>query len=178
LNERIAIIAAGESTLNATVYRSGTGQDDPGEKIDDYQVTWAGIPAMMDAFDQRVAAVSNIPFTVLMGRSPAGMNSTGDHDRQNWYREVAAGQELELRTCLDQIDAALVPSALGKVPPEIWWKFSPLDTPSEAEEATRFKTIVEAMEKVQLMGVFSERAFAKGGQNTIIEGGWMPGVEA
>src|SRR5690606_24566293 len=86
LNERIAIIAAGESTLNATVYRSGTGQDDPGEKVDDYQVTWAGIPAMMDAFDQRVAAVSNIPFTILMGRSPAGMNSTGDHDRQNWYR--------------------------------------------------------------------------------------------
>jgi hypothetical protein len=59
----------------------------------------------------------------------------------------------------------------------VWWQFAPLDTPSEAEEATRFKTTMEAIEKVQATGAIPDEAFAKGFQNTLIEGGWMPGLE-
>ena len=96
---RVSLIATGESVMNATVYRSSASADDAGEKIDDYQVTWNGIPAMMDAFDQRVAAVADIPFTRLMGRSPAGMNATGEHDSDNWNKMVVSGQKLELPYC-------------------------------------------------------------------------------
>ncbi len=175
-NRRMSAIGLSESVLNATLYDMGDGQT-PGEKIDDYQVSWAGIPAMMDAFDQRVAAVSGIPFTVLQGRSPGGMNATGDHDERNWHREVAQGQKLELAPCLDQIDAALIPSALGSRPPEIWWQFAPLSTPTEAEETTRFKTWTEAAEAVRSSGAIPDEAFAKAYQNTMIENGWMPGLD-
>lgn len=176
MNRRMSAIALSESVLNGTIYDTGDGQN-PGEKIDDYQVTWAGIPAMMDAFDQRVAAVSGIPFTVLQGRSPGGLNSTGDHDRDNWNREVAMGQNLELAPCLDQIDAALIPSALGSRPPEVWYKFAPLSTPTAAEETTRFKTWTEAADKVQTSGSIPEVAFNKAYQNTLSENGWMPGLD-
>lgn len=176
LDARVALIAEGENTLNATVYRSGTGTDDPGEKLDDYQITWAGIPAMMDAFDQRVAAVADIPFTRLMGRSPAGMNATGEHDNDNWNKSVVSGQKLELRPCLDKIDVALLPSA-GADPKKVTWAFAPLDTPSEKEVADTFKTTVDALEKLNLMGVMPEEAFNELAQNLLAERQWLPGID-
>lgn len=175
LNKRIEVIAFGESSLNATVYRSSAGSDDAGEKIDDYQVTWAGIPAMMDAFDQRVAAVSDIPFTRLTGRSPAGMNATGQHDTDNWNKAVKAGQTLETRPCLDQIDIALIPSSGVS---EATWAFAPLDTPSEKEQADTFKTTIDALEKLNLMNVMPEEAFNELAQNLLAEREWMPGIDA
>lgn len=174
LNKRIEVIALGESSLNATVYRSSAGTDDAGEKIDDYQVTWAGIPAMMDAFDQRIAAVSDIPFTRLTGRSPAGMNATGQHDTDNWNKAVKAGQTLETRPCLDQIDVALIPSAGVS---EATWAFAPLDTPSEKEQADTFKTTIDALEKLNLMNVMPEEAFNELAQNLLAEREWMPGID-
>jgi len=176
LNQRVALIAQGESSLNATVYRSGTSNDDPGEKIDDYQVNWAGIPAMMDAFDQRVAAVADIPFTRLMGRSPAGMNATGAYDDLNWNKTVTTGQKLETRPCLEQLDPFLLRSA-GVDPAKVTWAFAPLSVPSEKEQTDTFKTLMEAVEKVQATGAVPDQAFAESLQNLLIEREVMPGLE-
>lgn len=180
LNERISLIAESESVLNATVYRSGTGTEDPGEKIDDYQVTWAGIPAVMDAFDQRVAAVSDIPFTRLMGRSPAGMNSTGAYDDLNWVKAVVAGQKLETGPCLKQLDPFLLASAGVSETGEnkIWWQFAPLSSPTEKELADTFAVIMGAVEKLQATATIPDREFAKGLQNLVVENGWLPGIDA
>lgn len=176
LNKRVGLIAQGESLFNATLFRASGGTDDPGETITDYQVNWNGIPAMMDAFDQRVAAVADIPFTRLMGRSPAGMNATGQHDLDNWNRAVVSGQKLEVRPCLEQLDPLLLRSA-GVAPEGVWWEFAPLDTPTEKETADTFKTTMDAVEKAQATGAIPDEAFAKGFQNLMVERGWMPGLE-
>lgn len=177
LAKRMEVIALGENSLNATVYRSSASQDDAGEKIDDFQVTWAGIPAMMDAFDQRVAAVSDIPFTRLTGRSPAGMNATGQHDMDNWNKMVVSGQNLETRPCLEKLDPLLIRSA-GLSPEGIWWKFAPLSVPTEKEETDRFKTWTDAMENVRSSGAVPQEAYNKGYQNALIENGFIPGIDA
>lgn len=174
---RVAMIAQGESVLNATVYETATSTDGAGEKIDDYQVSWAGIPAVMDAFDQRIAAVSDIPFTRLMGRSPAGMNATGEHDMDNWNRAVVAGQKLETRPCLEQIDPFLIRSAGIDDPAAVTWAFAPLDVPSEKEQADTFKVTVDALVALNNTGAIPEEAFAKGVQNLIVEREYMPGLD-
>ncbi|WP_313437255.1 anti-CBASS protein Acb1 family protein [Novosphingobium sp.] len=176
LNKRIEVIALGESSLNATVYRSSGGQDDAGETITDYQVTWAGIPAMMDAFDQRVSAVSDIPFTRLLGRSPAGMNATGQHDMDNWNKAVVSGQKLETRPCLEQLDPFLIRSA-GADPAKVTWKFAPLSVPTEKEEADTFNVTMDAVTKLQATGAIPDEAFAKGLQNLMIEREYIPGLD-
>lgn len=176
LNERVALIAQGENTLNATVYRSGTGTDDPGEKIDDYQVTWAGIPAMMDAIDQRMAAVSGIPFTKIMGRSPAGMNATGESDMNNWWDTVGDGQENETRPCLEQLDPILIRSAGAANPDKVWWLWAPLRKPTEKEEAETFKIVMEAITALIASGMVPDEAMARAVQNLIEERGYMPGL--
>lgn len=175
LASRIALIAQGENVLNATVYNAGDGKENPAEKIDDYQVSWAGIPAMMDAFDQRVAAVADIPFTRLMGRSPAGMNATGEHDAQNWASAVAAGQELELRPCLERLDPYLFASA-GVDRGDIWWQFTPLHKASEKEEAERFKTTADAIKTIADVNALPSEAFNAGVQSVLEANGWMPGA--
>lgn len=176
LNARIALIATGESTLNATVLDAGDGQDGGGEKLSDYQVNWAGIPAMMDAFDQRVAAVADIPFTRLMGRSPAGMNATGAYDDLNWNKTVTSGQKLELGPCLKQLDPLLLQSA-GVTEPDVWWQFAPLSVPSEKEDADTFLTTMTAVEKLIASAAIPEVAMNKGVQNLMAERGWVPGLE-
>jgi phage-related protein (TIGR01555 family) len=175
LNGRMAAIATSESGLNATIFDTGDGTH-PAETITDYQVTWAGIPAMMDAFDQRVAAVADIPFTRLMGRSPAGMNATGQHDTDNYDRMVASGQNLELRPCLEALDEALIRSA-GVDPTGVWWKFAPLTTPTEMDEATRFDKVMDAVTKLQATATIPDVALTKATQNLLSESGWMPGLD-
>lgn len=176
LNQRIALISTGENSLNATVYRSGTGNDDPGEKIDDYQVTWAGIPAMMDAFDQRVSAVADIPFTRLMGRSPAGMNATGEHDTDNWNDAVSDGQENETRPCLEAIDPFLLRSAGVAKPDDVTWRWAPLWTPTEAEEAETFDKFMDGFTKMRDLNAIPERPFNEAFQNWVEEREIMPGL--
>jgi phage-related protein (TIGR01555 family) len=177
LGARLAALALGEGIYNATLRDAGDGTPGAGETIDHRQVNWAGIPEIMYAFATFVAAVADIPVTRLLGRAAEGMNSSGDSQQKDWNKMVRARQNLSLRPCLDQLDAVLIPSALGSSPADVWWQFAPLDTPTEAEEATRFKTTMEAIEKVQNTGAIPDEAFAKGLQTTLVEGGWMPGLE-
>lgn len=178
LTSRVALIAEGESTLNATLFDAGDGKDGAGEQITDYQVKFDGIPAYLDAFDQRVAAVADIPFTRLMGRSPAGMNATGKSDQDNYWTMVSDGQENETRPCLELLDPILLRSAGVSKPDEATWKWAPLWTPTEQEEAATFKTFMEAIEKVQNTGAVPDRPFAEAFQNFLEEREYLPGLGA
>jgi phage-related protein (TIGR01555 family) len=181
LTKRVALMAEAENILNATIYslptKDAAGGSSGGEQIDDYQVTWTGIPQMMDAFDQRVAAVSDIPFTRLMGRSPAGMNATGSYDDQNWAKAVSAGQQLETRPCLEQMDPLLLASA-GVTSGDVTWKWAPLWAPTEKEAAETFKTEMEAITALQATATIPGVAFTKGVQNWLSEREYIPGIDA
>ena len=179
LNARVSQIALGESITNATIYnlptKDGAGGEIGGEKIDDYQITWAGIPAVQDMLDQRVAAVADIPFTRLMGRSPAGMNSTGEHDEANYLASIGAGQELETRPCLERLDAVMLPSAGVTLNNDQTWVFSALSKPNPKDEAERFDKTVTALAKIADMHAMPEQAFNAGVQGVIEANGWLPG---
>lgn len=180
LSARVALIATGENSLNATVYnlptKDGAGNEAGGEKIDDYQVTWTGIPQMMDAFAQGAATVGDTPFTLLFGRSPAGMNATGEYDDKSWSKIIGMGQELEVRPCLEKIDPLLLRSAGVANPDKVWWIFAPLDKPSEADEAKTFDLLMTAINKLIDSGTVPSHALAEAVQNLIEERGYLPGL--
>jgi phage-related protein (TIGR01555 family) len=180
LSKRVALIAEGENSLNATLYnlptKDGAGNEAGGEKIDDYQIAWTGIPQMMDAFAQGAATVGDTPFTLLYGRSPAGMNATGEYDDKSWAKIVGMGQELEVRPCLEQIDPFLLRSAGVAAPDKVWWIFAPLDKPSEADEAKTFDLLMTAIGKLIDSGTVPAQALAEAVQNLIEERGYLPGL--
>ena len=98
----------------------------------------SGLPELMDRFPERVSAVYEIPLTVLMGRSPGGLNATGESDLRIWYDSIARREQQGiLRHALRRI--ASMAFALrdgptgGRVPSQFRVKFRPLWEMSEAE---------------------------------------------
>lgn len=178
LMKRLALMQQGSSVFNGKVYDNGDADGKGAESIDRHQVDWTGIPGMILAYAEAMSAASDIPVTRFWGTASKGLNATGEGDQDNWDKMVMKGQKLETRPCLLKIDAALIPSALGSRPPEIWWKFAPLSEPSDAEETDRFKKWTEAAEKVQLTGAVPDVAFNEAYQNGLVENGWMPGLDA
>ena len=63
---------------------------------------------LFDKFHLRMAAAADIPQTRLFGKCPAGMNSTGDSDAQNYAMHVSAMQERALRPIYDQLDKLML----------------------------------------------------------------------
>lgn len=57
----------------------------------------AGLQELLDKSILRLSAAADMPATVLMGQSPAGMDATGEGDLELWYAAVDAWRQLELR---------------------------------------------------------------------------------
>lgn len=178
LQRRMQAFAMGESMFGVSWLDGGDGDGKGAEKIEDRQMSWAGIPDIKQSNLSVAAAAFSMPETVLLGRSPAGMNSTGASDLELWDEEVNSRQDLEMRPCLDQLDVVLIPSALGAPDDSVWWEFAPLSSQSEKDEATTFFTTMQAIEKLQATGSIPAIAFDKGLQNLMTERGWMPGLDA
>jgi phage-related protein (TIGR01555 family) len=75
--------------------------DKEGEDFDRKPTPLAGVPDMIDRFILRLASAAEMPVTLLMGQSPAGMDATGESDMRQWYDRVKAVQ-------VKQIEPALV----------------------------------------------------------------------
>lgn len=176
-SKRVSAMALGESMFGVTFYDSGDSEGKGGEKLDDRQMVWAGIPDIKASNLMVAAAAARIPATVLIEKAPDGMNASGAGDNTNWEKEVKSRQDVQHRPCLDRLDIALVPSALGKPDPAVWWKFAPLSTPDEKVESDTFKTSVEAINVLQQTGTIPEVALSKGVQNFMSERGYLPGLD-
>jgi phage-related protein (TIGR01555 family) len=179
---RAQALAVGESSLGITFLDAGeaTGADGKvagGEKLEDRQMSWAGMPDIMAAYRTAAAAAADMPATVLWGISPQGMNATGDSDIALWGKTIKGRQDLDLRPCMTQIDVALIPSALGKPDDTIWYEWAPLAAQSEKDEATTFWNTMQAAQILQQTASIPDIAFSKGMQNLMSEKGWMPGLD-
>lgn len=118
---------------------------------EDYTVTsqsMTGIPDVLDRFAEALSAVTGIPVTVLMGRSPGGMSATGKSDLDNWYARIESMQNDILRKPLVRL-IRYIKIALG-AGSEIDFKlcFKPLAIMSDTEKATVDKLKADA-NKVQ-----------------------------
>lgn len=178
IQARLEMIALAESIHNAAVFDAGSGSDQPGETITDVAYNFAGVKDVLNAYAEFAAAISDIPATRLLGRAPEGMNASGDSQQKDWSKMIRARQMIDLEPCMARLDRFLVPSALGKADPGIWYEWAPLDLPSEKEIADRFKIEMEAIDKLAGLSAMPERAFNRGVQSLMIERGYMPGLEA
>lgn len=148
---------------------------------EDYQqkeITFATLPDVMDRFMQIAAGAADIPVTRLLGQSPAGMNATGESDLRNYYDRISAGQELELRPAMSVLDECLIWSALGKRPPEIHYRWSPLWQLSEKDAADVALKHAQAFQIDGNSGLIPDSALAKARVNQLVEAGTYPGLEA
>ena len=126
------------ATMQAqTVMRSNFGMQlvEEGHKITNTQYSFYGLSDVYESMCLNLCGASHYPMTKLFGRSPAGMNATGESDLKNYYDYVDTLRESKLRPALEQILPVIAMSAWGSVPDDLDIVFPPLWTPTAAETA-------------------------------------------
>jgi len=109
--------------------------------IHNTQYTFTGLSDVYEALMLDVSGAARIPAAKLFGRSPAGLNATGESDLHNYYDYVDALRESQLRPILERLFPVMALSCWGEVP-DIKISFPPLWTPTakEVAEIARDKT--------------------------------------
>ena len=157
--DRIMTIDMARSVVRAILL------DADNEKAERMAVPMSGVDAVMDRLAQRLAQASEVPLTLLLGQSPAGMNATGESDIRFFYDQISARQELELRPQLEKLIRVLFKASDGPTrgkEPEGWgFKFVPLWQMSEADEAGIRKTQAETDAIYITNGVTTEDEIAQ-----------------
>lgn len=107
----------------------------------------AGISEILDRFMLTLCSVTGIPSTLLFGRSPSGMNATGDADIRNFYDLIKQYQELKLKPVLEKLTKYIFLSKDGfskGIEPDSWSiEFIPLWQNTQEQEAILRRTVAE-----------------------------------
>lgn len=133
--------------------------DGDGETYDFKTFQFNGVKDVIDSTCNLLSALTNIPQTLLFGRSPAGMNATGESDLENYYNYVERIQKLmlkkNLRYLLDFVfKAGIVQKAIDEIP-DYKLTFKPLWSLSETEQAAlEQQKAVAALTKAQATQIY------------------------
>lgn len=106
-----------------------------GDVMHNAQYTFTGIADVYDRMMMDVAGASRIPVTKLFGRSPAGLNSTGESDLRNYYDYIDSLRDTVFRDIIERLLPVLALSSWGAIPDDLDIDFAPMDTPSSLELA-------------------------------------------
>lgn len=131
--KRLQVIDLARGMLNTIAI------DTDGEEYDFRNFSLAGVKDIIDSTCNMLSAVTNIPQTILFGRSPAGMNSTGENDMNNYYDMVEKIQKQNMkantRTLLSLIlQQGYIDGEIEEVP-TFKMKFKSLKTTTDREQA-------------------------------------------
>ena len=126
-----------------------------------HQYTFGGIGETYDRFMMDVSGAAETPVTKLFGRSPAGMNATGESDMQNYYDTIEEKQEAELRPVYDKILPVMFISTLGGIPDDWDYEFNPIRRPRDDEMADLASKNTDSVTKAFQAGMVSQRTALK-----------------
>lgn len=149
---------------------------DSEEEYDRKTIAFSGLPDVLQQFLIIVSGAADIPLTRLLGQSPAGLSSTGEHDMKNYYDRVTSIQTLEIQPAMSLLDDALIQSALGSRPAEIFYSWTPLEQMSEKERAEIGKAHAEAANILVMTGLFMPEEMREVVGNQLVEDGFYPGL--
>ena len=105
------------------------------DSIENHAYSFGGLSDIYEAFMMDMAGAAEIPATKLFGRSPQGLNATGEADLRNYYDMIAQMQERILRPALEKLLPIMAVSCWGYVPDDLEIVFEPVMTTSPAERA-------------------------------------------
>lgn len=132
--KRLQVIDMARNILNSISI------DSEGEDYDFRSISLTGVKEVIETVCNMLSAITEIPQTKLFGRSPAGMNSTGESDLENFYSFVGKIQEMQLKNNLCTLIDVIIQIGINKGEltdaPDYELEFEPLQDESETEKAT------------------------------------------
>ena len=130
---------------------------DSKDSMETHQYTFGGLADVYQQFLMDIAGAAEMPVTKLFGRSPAGLNATGESDLQNYYDMIAEKQESYLRPILNKVLPPFIISTLGSMPDDLDFDFDPVAEPSDKERAELAKTGTDNVVAAFNAGLISQR---------------------
>lgn len=145
LSSMMATVDGEEKVLNrlqvidlARSILSSLAIDADGEDYSFQNMQLSGVKDILDGACNMLSAVTDIPQTILFGRSPAGENSTGESDLENYYNMVERIQKRmkrNVRAILDIIMSEFLYEGKVDEIPDYEVKFASLWSASASEQA-------------------------------------------
>lgn len=143
-----AYLQMGGTQLDQRVDLFNYGRDNRGlmmvdKDTEDFMNVAAPITGLSDLQAQtqeHIAAVVGIPLVFLLGISPHGLNASSEGEIRVFYDWIASYQELLFRRNLTKVINFIQLSEFGEVDDKITFRFVPLWSLDELQEATLRKT--------------------------------------
>lgn len=113
-----------------------------GDSVQQLQYGFSGLPEVLDGAMLDVSGSTAIPATRLFGRSPAGMNSTGESDEKNYRSTLEQQRSIHILPALEKLAPIVCMSELGEIPEGVEFKLPPLDemTPNDKADVVDKQT--------------------------------------
>jgi len=169
--ERFSQANVAKSVVNATLL-------DKEEEWDRVQLAFSGMDRVQAAFDLRVSGAADVPSTRIFGRSPEGMNATGESDLRNYYDRLSSDQKIRLTPIMSRLDEVLLRHVFGTRPKEANYEWSPLWQLSETEKADVNLKTAQAHKIDVDSGLINPDALRQARINQCVELGFYPGLES
>jgi uncharacterized protein len=139
VKRRLEVIDRSRSSQNTIMLDSESGEE--------YTKLPSGVSGLSDLwekFAETICATTGIPASRLFGRSPAGLNSSGENDIKNWHDIVSSYREDQIEPCLRWLIEMLQNQhSWDSKPSTFYWTFPALNNPSELELAEIKKKYAE-----------------------------------
>ncbi|WP_422073906.1 DUF1073 domain-containing protein [Tranquillimonas rosea] len=159
------------STARMLKGNNGTLLLDTQDEYESKSYSFSGLDSIADRFMQVAAGAADIPMTRLLGMSPAGLQSTGDGDLNNYYDRVQSIQTLEIEPALANLDEVLVRSALDDWPDGLTYEWRPLKQMTEEQISEIRNKNADTLSKLATSQLYADDELADTGAQMFRETG-------
>lgn len=160
-NESQAELLRTLEAQNMLLNNMGMQVMDAADGLETHQYTFGGLADCYKQFIMDISGAAEIPVTRLFGRSPSGLNATGESDLQNYYDMIAEKQESYLRPILNKVLPPFIISTLGSLPDDFDFEFDPVAEPTDKERADLAKCGTDNVVAAYNAGLISQRTALK-----------------
>lgn len=160
-NESQAELLRTLEAQNMLLNNMGMQVMDAADGLETHQYTFGGLADCYQQFVMDISGAAEIPVTRLFGRSPSGLNATGESDLQNYYDMIAEKQESYLRPILNKVLPPFIISTLGSLPDDFDFEFDPVAEPTDKERADLAKCGTDNVVAAYNAGLISQRTALK-----------------
>jgi phage-related protein (TIGR01555 family) len=143
LMRRFSLMAQMKGNNGLVMLNGSASPDSPSEEWEQKNTTFATLPDIIEKAQEEVSAAARIPRALLFGVSTGGMGSTGDLELSNYYDFINTIQTNHVEPSMNVLDEALIRSALGDRPDDVWYDWRSLWQMSDKEKAEIGKMIAD-----------------------------------
>ncbi len=130
-------------------------------KDDDYEQhqisAFTGLSDVLNTFMLDMCGATEIPATRLFGRSPAGLNSTGDSDDRNYIDSLEKKRTSQVDPQIEKLLPVMAMSTWGQVPDDLDITWAPIMTVTADKLAELAKGKAESIVSVYNSGLISQK---------------------